>query len=169
MQFKAQTPHVDRPPTVSSHTWVIAIVELLRQQRCTLPLRQAATRPVATSREGTCISTTYSSILAISLSASTPPGSGSSSMKKSLDCQMLMAFSWSNRRRKAVCSLLMRCMHVDTAVTGKDICVAFLRVCSSSTRTLYADRGLRWHCYFIWRICHQSEIRPLRYWLKFMN
>lgn len=41
-----------------------------------------------------CIIKTYLSILAISLTASTPPGSGSSSMKKSLDSQILMAFSW---------------------------------------------------------------------------
>lgn len=37
---------------------------------------------------------TYFSICAISLTASTPPGSGSRSMKKPLDSQILMAFSW---------------------------------------------------------------------------
>jgi len=42
-----------------------------------------------------CISGTYSSILAISLTASTPPGRGSRSMKKSFDSQILMALSWS--------------------------------------------------------------------------
>lgn len=50
---------------------------------------------------------TYLSILAISLTASTPPGSGSSSMKKSLDSQMLMAFSWINTHTH-------NCISVDT-------------------------------------------------------
>lgn len=44
-----------------------------------------------------CILKTYLSILAISLTASTPPGRGSSSMKKSLDSQILMAFSWNKK------------------------------------------------------------------------
>lgn len=44
-----------------------------------------------------CIFKTYLSILAISLTASTPPGRGSSSMKKSLDSQILMAFSWNKK------------------------------------------------------------------------
>lgn len=43
---------------------------------------------------------TYLSILAISLTASTPPGSGSNSMKKSLDSQMLMAFSWNRKKQQ---------------------------------------------------------------------
>lgn len=42
-----------------------------------------------------CKKKPYLSILAISLMASIAPGRGSSSMKKSLDCQILMAFSWS--------------------------------------------------------------------------
>lgn len=41
-----------------------------------------------------CMFITYLSILAIALTASTPPGRGSSSMKKSLDSQILIALSW---------------------------------------------------------------------------
>lgn len=46
----------------------------------------------------TATSKTYSFISAISLTASTPPGSGSKSMKKPLDSQMLIAFSWSLKK-----------------------------------------------------------------------
>lgn len=43
---------------------------------------------------------TYFSISAISLTASIPPGNGSSSMKKFLDCQMLMALSCSPKKKQ---------------------------------------------------------------------
>lgn len=44
-----------------------------------------------------CEVKTYLSIVAISLTASTPPGSGSKSMKKFFDSQIVMAFSCNSK------------------------------------------------------------------------